>query len=133
MRRLVLALLVLAAACKSTTPPAAPLPVPPPVAEARPYGLTLDEEALILRLEDRREYDKSVAAAWIHHENPLHRARMALALGRIGAATFDDAGLPDGFFRAAGEIYESLAGYKDTPGMPSVAEVAKALAGRPRG
>src|ERR1700682_3874707 len=91
MRRLVLALLVLAAACKSTTPPAAPLPVPPPVAEARPYGLTLDEEALILRLEDRREHDKSVAAAWIHHENPLHRARMALALGRIGAATFDDA------------------------------------------
>lgn len=48
------------------------------------------------------------------------------------AATFDDAGLPDGFFRAAAEIYESLAGYKDAPGMPSVAEVAKALAGRPR-
>ncbi|HEV2055383.1 MAG TPA: DUF1932 domain-containing protein [Methylomirabilota bacterium] len=48
------------------------------------------------------------------------------------AATFDDAGLPDGFFRAAGEIYESLAGYKDAPAMPSVAEVAKALAGRPR-
>jgi 3-hydroxyisobutyrate dehydrogenase-like beta-hydroxyacid dehydrogenase len=48
------------------------------------------------------------------------------------AATFDDAGLPDGFFRAAGEIYESLAGYKDAPDMPSVAEVAKALAGRPR-
>ncbi len=48
------------------------------------------------------------------------------------AATFDDAGLPDGFFRAAGEIYESLVGYKDAPGMPSVAEVAKALAGRPR-
>lgn len=48
------------------------------------------------------------------------------------AATFDDAGLPDGFFRAAGEIYESLAGYKDAPSMPSVAEVAKALAGRPR-
>ncbi len=48
------------------------------------------------------------------------------------AATFDDAGLPDGFFRAAGEIYESLAGYKDAPGMPSVAEVAKTLAGRPR-
>jgi 3-hydroxyisobutyrate dehydrogenase-like beta-hydroxyacid dehydrogenase len=48
------------------------------------------------------------------------------------AATFDDAGLPDGFFRAAAEIYESLAGYKDAPGMPSVAEVAKALAGRSR-
>jgi hypothetical protein len=48
------------------------------------------------------------------------------------AATFDEAGLPDGFFRAAGEIYESLAGYKDAPSMPSVAEVAKALFGRPR-
>jgi 3-hydroxyisobutyrate dehydrogenase-like beta-hydroxyacid dehydrogenase len=48
------------------------------------------------------------------------------------AATFDDAGLPDGFFRAAAEIYESLAGYKDAPSMPSVAEVAKALAGGPR-
>jgi 3-hydroxyisobutyrate dehydrogenase-like beta-hydroxyacid dehydrogenase len=48
------------------------------------------------------------------------------------AATFHDAGLPDGFFLAAGEIYESLAGYKDAPTMPSVAEVAKALFGRPR-
>jgi 3-hydroxyisobutyrate dehydrogenase-like beta-hydroxyacid dehydrogenase len=48
------------------------------------------------------------------------------------AATFDDAGLPDGFFRAAAEIYESLAGYKNAPGTPSVAEVAKALGERPR-
>lgn len=48
------------------------------------------------------------------------------------AATFDDAGLPDGFFRAAAEIYESLAGYRDAPGMPSVAAVAKVLTGRPR-
>jgi 3-hydroxyisobutyrate dehydrogenase-like beta-hydroxyacid dehydrogenase len=46
------------------------------------------------------------------------------------AATFDDAGLPDGFFLAAGKIYESLAGYKDAPDMPSVAEVAKALMGQ---
>jgi cyclophilin family peptidyl-prolyl cis-trans isomerase/HEAT repeat protein len=53
--------------------------------------LTLEEEGSLLRLEDRREYDKAKAEAWIHHENPLHRARMALALGRIGAATFDDA------------------------------------------
>jgi 3-hydroxyisobutyrate dehydrogenase-like beta-hydroxyacid dehydrogenase len=45
------------------------------------------------------------------------------------AATFDDAGLPDGFFLAAGKIYESLAGYKDAPGKPSAAEVAKALIG----
>ena len=48
------------------------------------------------------------------------------------AATFGDAGLPDGFFRAAGKIYESLTGYKDAPDMPPVAEVAIALAGRRR-
>ena len=48
------------------------------------------------------------------------------------AATFDDAGLPEGFFLAAGEIYEALAGYKDAPDTPSVAEVAKALTGRSR-
>ena len=48
------------------------------------------------------------------------------------AATFKDAGLPDGFFLAAGEIYERLAGYKDARELPSVAEVAKALTSRPR-
>lgn len=52
-------------------------------------------------------------------------------MGEI-AATFDDAGLPDGFFLAAAEIYQSLAGYKDAPDTPSVAEVAKALTGRRR-
>jgi 3-hydroxyisobutyrate dehydrogenase-like beta-hydroxyacid dehydrogenase len=46
------------------------------------------------------------------------------------AATFDDAGLPDGFFLASGKIYDSLAGYKDAPGTPSVSDVAKALMGR---
>jgi len=46
------------------------------------------------------------------------------------AATFDDAGLPNGFFLAAGKIYESLAGYKDVSGSPSVAEVAKTIFGK---
>jgi cyclophilin family peptidyl-prolyl cis-trans isomerase/HEAT repeat protein len=103
MRRALLLLPFLVVACSTpapapkTTPPAtaaAAAPAPPSAAtrspEREPYGLTLEEEAAILRLEDRREYDKARAAAWIHHENPLHRARMALALGRIGAATFDD-------------------------------------------
>ena len=48
------------------------------------------------------------------------------------ASTFDDAGLPDGVFQAAGEIYESLASYKDAPDTPSVAEVARALMERHR-
>ena len=44
------------------------------------------------------------------------------------AATFDAAGLPDGFHDAAGEIYRRLAGWKDTATPPSMAEVAKTLA-----
>ena len=48
------------------------------------YGFTVDEEARILRLEDRREYDAALAEAWLRNANPPHRARMALALGRIG-------------------------------------------------
>lgn len=43
------------------------------------------------------------------------------------AATFTGAGLPDGFHRAAAEIYRRLAGYKDTAAPPSVAEVAETL------
>jgi len=44
------------------------------------------------------------------------------------AATFDAAGLPDGFHEAAGEIFRRLAGWKDTATPPSMAEVAKTLA-----
>jgi 3-hydroxyisobutyrate dehydrogenase-like beta-hydroxyacid dehydrogenase len=36
-------------------------------------------------------------------------------------------GLPPGFHEAAREVYERLAGYKDTPTPPSVDEAAKAL------
>src|SRR5258708_31139209 len=91
MRRTILAL-ALATACTTVTPPPPSAPPPPvrPSAEAQPYGLTLEEEASVLRIEDRREYDKALAGAWLHHENPLPRARIALALGRIGAAPLDD-------------------------------------------
>ena len=44
------------------------------------------------------------------------------------AATFEAAGLPNGFHEAAGEIYRRLAGWKDTATPPSMAEVAKTLA-----
>ena len=44
------------------------------------------------------------------------------------AATFAAAGLPDGFHDASAEIYRRLAGWKDTPTPPSVAEVSKTLA-----
>ena len=45
----------------------------------------------MLALEDRREYDATIVDQWIHHPNPLHRVRIALALGRIGPHTFIDA------------------------------------------
>jgi cyclophilin family peptidyl-prolyl cis-trans isomerase/HEAT repeat protein len=52
--------------------------------------MTVAEEARILALEDRREYDPAVVAQWVKHENSLHRRRIALALGRIGPHTFVD-------------------------------------------
>ena len=43
------------------------------------------------------------------------------------AATFQGAGLPDGFHRAAGEVYRRMASYKDAPAAPSMEDVAKTL------
>ncbi|HEV7238318.1 MAG TPA: HEAT repeat domain-containing protein [Thermoanaerobaculia bacterium] len=82
MRKLA-ALALLAFACASP----APLPAPTPALPAEPHGLTIEEEANILALEDRREHNAEVVNAWIAHPNPLHRLRIALALGRIGAIT----------------------------------------------
>ena len=86
--------------------------------------------------------DQALLAEWARSQGELG-ARSERAAGETArkawrfvgemaeiAATFDDAGLPDGFFLAAGKIYQSLAGYKDAPGMPSAAEVAKALMGQ---
>jgi 3-hydroxyisobutyrate dehydrogenase-like beta-hydroxyacid dehydrogenase len=43
------------------------------------------------------------------------------------AATFQGAGLPDGFHRGAGEVYRRMARYKDAPAPPSMEDVAKTL------
>lgn len=43
------------------------------------------------------------------------------------AETFADAGLPDGFHRAAGEIYQRAAGFKDAAGLPELNAVLAAL------
>ncbi len=70
---------------KPTTEAAKPSPAP------ATYGLTLDEEAAVLRLEDRREFDPVFTNTWVTHRNALHRERIALALGRIGPQAFVDA------------------------------------------
>jgi hypothetical protein len=43
------------------------------------------------------------------------------------AASFAAAGLPDGFHRAAGEVYRRLESFKDRTTPPSMAEVTQAL------
>ena len=48
------------------------------------------------------------------------------------AATFAAAGLPDGFHRAAADIYQRLAGYKDAGPPPPLAEVMALLTSRIR-
>jgi len=89
MRTPALALLLLGVACTTATPPPAPKPAPPP-APPSVHGFTIEEEVRVLQLEDRREYDEAFTSAWLANPNALHRARMALALGRIGPHTFVD-------------------------------------------
>ncbi len=87
MRKL-LATVAVFVACTPTPPAvvAPPLPSPPPAV----HGFTIDEEARVLMLEDRREFDAAMAKDWIANPNALHRARMAMALARIGPYTFVD-------------------------------------------
>src|SRR5437764_12244229 len=100
-----LALSLLVAACTAAPAPTISGPPSEPDRPKGPYGLSLDEEARALMLEDRRELDAPLLEAWLRHENPLHRRRAALMLARIGPATFIDAngnGEKDGNERQAG-------------------------------
>jgi cyclophilin family peptidyl-prolyl cis-trans isomerase/HEAT repeat protein len=87
MRKLLPLALLLGVACTTAAPP----PASEGPAQAAAYGMTVAEEASILALEDRREYDPTLVATWVQHPNALHRRRIALALGRIGPHTFVDA------------------------------------------
>src|ERR1041385_8946749 len=80
--------LALLCGCALVKQPPAPQPVQPP---KEPFGLSIEEEAQILRLEDRREFNPEIVSDWLHRTNPTHRARMALALARIGPHAFVDA------------------------------------------
>lgn len=86
MRSIAAFLALFAVACTTT----APTPVPSPTATEDRRALTIGEEATILALEDRREWNRDLASAWMAHPNAPHRERMAMALGRIGGAAFDD-------------------------------------------
>jgi cyclophilin family peptidyl-prolyl cis-trans isomerase/HEAT repeat protein len=80
---------LLLVACTTVAPTPTPPPATAPLAP-QVYGFTAEEEVRILQVEDRRQYDPALTDWGIHHPNALHRARMALALGRIGPHTFVD-------------------------------------------
>src|SRR5690606_4328907 len=78
------AALLLGSACAAPPPPEPPAPVvvvpaPEPLTEAE-----IDAAVVLIGLEDRREFDDSLLAAFtLAAEAPI-RARTALAAGRIG-------------------------------------------------
>ncbi len=106
MRKTILTPLLILAGCSLIAPPPPPPPALAPVPAAPvAYGFKLEEEVKILQIEDRRQYYAPLVDWGIHHPNALHRARMALALGRIGPQTFVDVnnnGLRDEGERQAG-------------------------------
>ena len=63
---------------------------------------------------------ESAGRAW-RFEGEMHQ---------IGHA-FGDAGLPEGFHRAAASVYRRLRGYKNRDAVPPLAEILAALPGRP--
>jgi len=76
-------LLVLTIACASQAP------VPPP-ASATPGESGENSQAELLRLEDRREFDRRALTEWASDPRPERRRRAAIAIARIGTATFED-------------------------------------------
>ncbi|HET7435624.1 MAG TPA: HEAT repeat domain-containing protein [Thermoanaerobaculia bacterium] len=93
MRKLLLGFVAVALSCTTATPPPSTSTTPATTTTAdvaSPYGFTVEEEARILQLEDRREFDPQFVADWVKHPNALHRVRIALALARIGPYTFID-------------------------------------------
>jgi 3-hydroxyisobutyrate dehydrogenase-like beta-hydroxyacid dehydrogenase len=103
---------------------------------------TKGSQALILgvrALAAAEGVDEALVAEWARSQPDLSRRSENAAKGTarkawrwVGemdeiAATFSNAGLPDGFHRAAGDVYGRMASYKDAPAPPSIEDVAKTL------
>ena len=91
----------------------------------RAYALAAEVEGALLREWGLSQADlavrskragESAGKAW-RFEGEMHQ---------IGHA-FGDAGLPEGFHRAASSVYRRLRGYKDTDGAPPMRELLAAL------
>lgn len=96
----------------------------------------------IRALANREGVDDALLREWDRSQSGLvarsDRAAQANArkawrfVGEMGeiAATFEQAGLPGGFHRAAGEIYKRLETYKDAAATPPAGEIIASLTGR---
>lgn len=77
--------------------------------------------------EGRRSLPDLPARADAAVRGSVRKAWRFVAEMEESAATFAEAGLPDGFSRAAAVIYARLVGYKDAKHPPSLAEIAATL------
>jgi 3-hydroxyisobutyrate dehydrogenase-like beta-hydroxyacid dehydrogenase len=89
---------------------------------ARAHGV---DDALIREWE-RSQPDLPARSEKAVHDTARKAWRFVGEMDEI-AASLADAGLPDGFYRAAGEIYRRLEGYKDVTEPPAVAEALTRL------
>ena len=93
--------------------------------------LAIDEgvDAALIREWELSQADLPVRSAGAVRSNAAKAWRFSGEMEEI-ADTFAAAGLPDGFHRAAAEVYRRMTGYKDAATPPSVEEAAaRVLAG----
>lgn len=99
----------------------------------------------IIALAEREGVAEALRGEWAISQEELATSGEARALGSAAKAwrfagemeeiadTFAGAGLPDGFHRAAAEIYRQLAEFKDVPEPPALEEALAALLGEHAG
>jgi cyclophilin family peptidyl-prolyl cis-trans isomerase/HEAT repeat protein len=81
---LLAAVLGAAALVRCGSSPVTPGAPPPPTAPLRTFASSVEVEAALLELEDRRAFDASILESAVRSNDPAVRARGAVALGRIG-------------------------------------------------
>ena len=99
----------------------------------------------ILALAEREGVAEALRDEWAISQPELATGGEARALGSAAKAwrfagemeeiadTFAGAGLPDGFHRAAAEIYRRLSEFKDVPEPPALEDALAALLGERAG
>ncbi len=88
-------------------------------------------EQLGVREELERQWSRWEAGAADANERRIRQVtqkawRFVGEMAQIGD-TFDEAGVPDGFLRAAEDVYQRMAGFKDAGELPEYADVLRAI------